>query len=229
LLASVMFISEPSRNPRAWLMGLMLLDLLGAEYSPATVTSNRDGTVASIKAAKHFTWQRALVHPSRLDDRAWARETNTGNDQAPEAWVAKQARRDQRIAPSRPLTGDALSTYNRMSQPGSAAVEGLYPPSPKWSGRSDKDRIDVANDYIQTKEVAIVCRWMEQQFDAYVGRPLHVFALSGGPGARRNALTTRFDGESALRGFGGELERLIKTDMIAKRAGSFDSSGMLFK
>ena len=47
----------------------------------------------------------------------------------------------------------------------SPAVEGLYPPSPKWSGRT-KDKVDVANDYIQQKEVALLCRWLEQEGNA---------------------------------------------------------------
>ncbi|MGB3461392.1 hypothetical protein [Rhodanobacter lindaniclasticus] len=205
LLSAVMFIAEPMRNARAWMMGLMMLDLMGTEYQAPTPTAH----------GKHFTFQRAFVHPSRLDDPAWRGETNTANDTAPGAWVNRQARGDRRTATS-------------MARPGSAAVEGLYPPSPKWSGRSSA-RIDVANDYIQAKETAIVCRWLEQEFNAYVGSVVVAKALAGGPGTRRNAMTASFGGESAMRGFADDLERVIKMELIQRRAASFDTPGVLFR
>ncbi len=205
LLSAVMFISEPVRNARAWLMGLMMLDLMGSEYQAPT--GNAHG--------KHFTFQRAFVHPSRLDDAAWINETNTRNDTAPRGWVDQQAKRDRRLA-------------SKMARPGSAAVEGLYPPSPKWSGRSSA-RIDVANDYIQSKEIAIVCRWLEQEFNAYVGSVVVAQALEGSAGTRRNAMTASFGSESAMSGFATDLERVIKTELIQRRAGSFNTPGILFR
>src|SRR3546814_19615528 len=106
-------------------------------------------------------------------------------------------------------------TATRMARPGSAAVEGLYPPSPKWSGRSSA-RIDVANDYIQAKETAIVCRWLEQEFNAYVGSVVVAKALAGGPGTRRNAMTAPFGSESAMRGFADDLEGRWEEGRVGK-------------
>ncbi|WP_209427147.1 hypothetical protein [Pararhodobacter sp. SW119] len=209
LLSAVMFVAEPIRNARAWIMGLMMLDLIGAEYQ--AMTSHAHG--------KHFTFQRAFVHPSRLDDPAWSGESNTAIDTAPGSWVTKQATRRGKLD---------KKLEKKMARPGSAAVEGLYPPSPKWSGRTSAN-IDVANDYIQAKETAIVCRWLEQEFNTYVGSVVMARALAGGPGPRKNAMTASFGGESAMSGFATDLERIVKAELIQRRAESFDTPGTLFR
>lgn len=219
LLSAVMFISEPARNPRAWLMGLMLLDLMGVEYAPPTLHSPATkNSPAKHRHGKHFTFRRAFVHPSRLDDPEWQTETNTPNDQAPPGWVSKQVRRDR-----------GKSNLNKMAKPGSPAVEGLYPPSPKWSGRTNKSTVDVANDYIQAKEVSLLCRWLEHEGNRYLGDyVVRLTAISGNPVGRRNALTATFN-DSGMRGFAADLERVLRTELITRRANSFDSAGMLFR
>jgi hypothetical protein len=216
LLSAVMFIAEPMRNPRAWLMGQILLDLMGAEYSP--MSGGQHG--------KHFTFQRAFVHPKRLDDPAWSTEVNL-DDTAPSAWVNRQAGVNNAPAPTK-AQKEIRKTATKMRNTGSAAVEGLFPPSPKWSARTSS-AIDVANDYIQAKEVSLLCRWLEQEFNAYVGSVVTARAVSGVPGGRRNALTADFGTETAMRGFGADIERVIKTELIARRAESFNSPGVLFK
>lgn len=216
LLSAVMFVAEPMRNPRAWLMAQLLLDLMGAEYSPMSLAQH----------GKHFTFQRALVHPKRLDDPAWASESNI-DDTAPTTWVNRQAGVNTSPSPSKGQK-KIRKTATKMLGTGSAAVEGLFPPSPKWSSRTTST-IDVASDYIQAKEVSLLCRWLEQEFNAYVGSVVSARAISGGPGGRGNALAADFGTETAMRGFGADIERVIKTELIARRAGSFDSPGVLFK
>lgn len=202
MLAAAMFLAEPSRNARAWVVGLMMLDLLGLEYQGATSTHN----------AKHLTLQRAFANPTRLTG-GWTSDTNRGTDSIPLSWVQAQTR-DRR-------------TINKLSQPGSAAVEGLYPPSPKWSGRTSSNA-DVANDYIQQKEAGVAARWIAEEFNRYVGRPVFMSAELGIAGTRVDMASATFPDETAMNNFGTEATQIIKT-LITRRASSFDTPGMLFR
>ncbi|TCQ00431.1 hypothetical protein C8J46_102575 [Sphingomonas sp. PP-F2F-A104-K0414] len=207
MLSAAMFLAEPSRNTRAWVIGLMMLDLIGTEYMAATATQN----------ARHLTLQRAFANPKRLTG-GWLADSNTALDQAPLNWVTAQSKGNPK---------EKAKTITKMGAVGSPAVEGLYPPSPKWSGRT-KQAIDLANDYIQQKEIGIVAPWLAAEFNRYVGRPVFVSPQTGGSGTRLDAMTADFGGESAMKGFGRELEAIMK-QMIAKRATSFDTPGMLFR
>lgn len=227
LLGAAMFLAEPARNSRAWVIGLMMLDLLGDDYVAPQVEAIQGGY--QLRHGKFYTLQRVLVHPSRLIDPAkygqtgypkdphWQNELNEATDKAPTAWVDKQAKgKDRNMGP-------------KMKETGSAAVEGLYPPSPKWSGRSG-NRVDVANDYIQQKELSVLCRWLQREFNAYIGGVVSATALtSGSRGTRTDVMTTDFGNNSAMKGFKSDLERIIKTELIARRANSFDTPGMLFR
>jgi hypothetical protein len=42
-------------------------------------------------------------------------------------------------------------------------------------------------------------------------------------------MTASFGSESAMRGFADDLERVIKTELIQRRAASFDTPGVLFR
>lgn len=227
LLGAAMFLAEPARNSRAWVIGLMMLDLLGDDYVAPRIEGPKGEY--KLRNGKFYTLQRVLVHPSRLIDPAkygqknypkdpeWQDELNEATDRAPSAWVDKQAK------------GKDRSAGPKMKETGSAAVEGLYPPSPKWSGRS-ADRVDVANDYIQQKELSVLCRWLQREFNAYIGSVVSATALtSGSRGTRKDVMTTDFTGNSAMKGFKSDLERIIKTELMARRANSFDTPGMLFR
>lgn len=230
LLSAAMFLAEPTRNHRAWVIGLMMLDLLGAEYVSSQIVHGAGED--KLKEGKFYTLQRTFVHPSRLDDSAWKDELNYDTDQAPEAWVDRQMG-------TRPTTGKRLAKRQRsfdsqaakMKAVGSPAVEGIYPPSPKWSARSS-DNVSVADDYVQQKEVSVLCRWAEQEFNPLVGGSsvLTATALKSGERVgRRDAMSASFSGESGMDGFKAELERTLKSELIERRAGSFDSPGMLFR
>jgi hypothetical protein len=142
LLCSVMFISEPARNKRAWPVGLMMLDSIGQQYSVVTATN----------PAKYYTWDRVLAHPERIDPGY------KGSDP-----ISK---------PQKGPTGKSMGTYGAPTGLGPLTVkkdlvkvEGKLPASPSGSASSGSV-VDVTNDYIQMKETSLVIRWLRRLLGA---------------------------------------------------------------
>jgi hypothetical protein len=138
LLCSVMFISEPARNKRAWPLGLIMLDSIGQQYSVVTASN----------PAKYYTWDRVLAHPERIDPGY------KGSDP-----ISK---------PQKGPTGKSMGKYGAPTGFGPLAlkkdlvkVEGKLPASPSGSASSGSI-VDVANDYIQMKETSLVIRWLRR-------------------------------------------------------------------
>lgn len=136
LLCSVMFISEPARNPRAWPIGLMMLDLVGSQYNVYQTH------------AKYYTWDRLLAHPERVDPGF------VGKDPVDKPQKGPTGREHGKYGA--PIGYAPLTKKNELS-----AVEGKYSASPSGSA-STSQTIDVANDYIQMKELSLATRWLQR-------------------------------------------------------------------
>jgi len=135
-LACAMFLSEPARNKREFVVGLMMLDLIGDTYSASN-------------PRKKYTLTKVFTHPDRLGSGVMAktqsgpqekRWKNTGSKSSP-TWTAQP------------------QTMGNLRKKDLHKVEGKYPASPSGSARTT-DAIDVASDYIQQKEASVVCRWV---------------------------------------------------------------------
>jgi hypothetical protein len=137
LLASVMFMTESSRNPRAWLMAHMMLDSIGQQYSRPSATSPK---------AKYYTWDRVLAHPERVDPGYSGKASVDKPQQGPTGLGGRTGK-----------TPTGLGGLARKED--LASVEGKLPASPSGSSQTGKT-IDVANDYIQMKETSLAIRWL---------------------------------------------------------------------
>lgn len=132
MLAAVMFISEPARNARAFPIGLMMLDMIGEQYSAS-------------ETDKFYTWDRVLAHPERLDP-------NYKGHLSP----AKPQKGPLQDDYGKVIPG-SVTTLTKKSQ--LVTVEGKLPASPAGSASSSRF-LDLTNDYIQMKEASILCRWL---------------------------------------------------------------------
>ncbi|MBK8979725.1 MAG: hypothetical protein IPM29_27825 [Planctomycetes bacterium] len=146
VLAVTMFLAEPARNPRAWVVGQMMLDLIGEVYS---------GDPAST-GAKRYLMDLVLAHPDRIDRGKRSKDAPTKPQLGPDKQRYHKVR-GARVDDSQGLT--AVPDVNSL-----AKVEGKYPPSPGGSAATSMT-IDVANDYIQMKEASIVVRWVATQLE----------------------------------------------------------------
>lgn len=133
LLCSVMFLAEAGRNKRAWMMAQIMLDSIGRQYNVATAT----------KPAKYYTWDRVLAHPERIDPGY------SGG-----AALSKPQKGPTGVSGKTPTGLGALAQKKDLVK-----VEGKLPASPKGSA-STGSAIDVANDYIQMKELSLTLRWL---------------------------------------------------------------------
>jgi hypothetical protein len=140
LLSSVMYVAEPGRNARAWIVGLMMLDLIGTQYNVYKTH------------AKYYTWDKVLAHPERIDPGY------KGSDPVSKPQKGPSGRKfGKRGAP---VGHVPLTTKKQL-----VGVEGKLPASPSGSASSDK-AIDVAHDYIQMKELSLVLRWLQKRLHA---------------------------------------------------------------
>lgn len=216
LLCSVMFLAEPGRNKRAWPLGLIMLDLVGTQYSVSTPTN----------PAKYYTWDRVLAHPERIDPGY------KGSDP-----VSK---------PQKGPTGRSMGDYGAPIGYGALAtksdlvgVEGKLPASPRGSA-STSQTIDVANDYIQMKETSLAVRWLSKKLHAAHQDDSNVEFSAWRDKDSLVGLTNLMDDKAlsdmATKGpakaLGIPLTKLkeIKTntikeigDLLVKRCGSFDA------
>jgi len=138
LLASVMFLAEPARNPRTFPIGLMLLDMIGDPYNVA-------GT-------KFYILDRVLAHPDRIAGNTVPSKAQLGP--AGRDWTTKGGA----TVGLTPLAM-ALPPKRAKGVMGLAQVEGKWSASPSGSART-QDALDIANDYIQMKELSILARWV---------------------------------------------------------------------
>ncbi len=153
VLAVTMFLAEPARNPRAWVIGQMMLDLIGEEYSAATLTHG----------PKRYLMDTVLAHPDRIDRGKRSASPPSKPQMGPDRQryhKVRGARVDdpQGLAP--------VADVNAL-----AKVEGKYPPSPGGSAATSMS-IDVAGDYIQMKEASIACRWVASRLEAGIFKDL---------------------------------------------------------
>jgi hypothetical protein len=137
-----MFVAEPGRNKRAWIVGLMLLDLIGQQYN---VTKPGSG-------GKYYTWDKVLAHPERIDPGYVGSAPLSKPQKGPSG---------RKFGKKGPPIGHVPLTKKKEL----VGVEGKLPASPSGSASSG-DVIDVASDYIQMKELSLVIRWLRQQLGA---------------------------------------------------------------
>lgn len=146
LLASAMFIAEPSRNPRAHVIGLMMLDMVGRVYNSNT------GDM------KFYTVSKLFAHPDRLQQRArkWGIATPVTG--------AGKATPQKGPVVTGSGGGRRVTQAFAPSTSGVVYVEGKYSPSPALSGRAGTT-VNLANDYIQKKELTLAARWLAVQLN----------------------------------------------------------------
>jgi len=139
MLAAAMFIAEPARNPRAFVIGLMLLDMVGRVYN-----SDLD------QGTKFYTLDKMFAHPERLG-------VNTGKVQpGPQVTTSYDPRKRKNV--------DRVTDPYAASTTDVVYVEGKYSASPKLSSKTTQS-VDLAHDYIQKKELSILVRWLAWQLN----------------------------------------------------------------
>ncbi|MGH9627732.1 MAG: hypothetical protein ACRD7E_05245 [Bryobacteraceae bacterium] len=151
LLCAVMFVSEPARNPRAFPIGLMTLDLMGEQYSASYAPLSSPGSLP-----KTYTMDRVLAHPERIDPGFSGGAVLAKPQKGPVFTTTKVGRRNVKT-----LVGvfETMSTKKQL-----ATVEGKYSASPSGSSHSSQT-VDLRNDYIQRKEASILVRWLAKQLN----------------------------------------------------------------
>lgn len=139
LLAAVMFIAEPARNPRSFPIALMVLDMFGENYS-------RSGN-------KFYILDRVLSHPERIAGQ-------TGPSAKPQSGPTGRDPVNFNMVGFGPISLKPKRGKKGVpAEPTLAAVEGKFSATPSGSART-LDTIDLRNDYIQKKEASILCRWL---------------------------------------------------------------------
>ncbi|MEL6996670.1 MAG: hypothetical protein AAFP68_00290 [Pseudomonadota bacterium] len=147
MLACAMFIAEVARNNREFVIGLMMLDLIGESYG-------RAGT-------KIYSLEKVFSHPDRLPKTdVVIRKTQSGPD----------AKRVQYLGPKGAKVATVVpQTVAPLDRPKDLfMVEGKYPASPGGSA-STQETISVAEDYIQQKEASIVANWLRRKMSNFLG------------------------------------------------------------
>ena len=139
LLGAVMFVAEPARNPRSFIVGLMLLDMIGERYSSRSETVYPKGA---------YILDRVLAHPERIPK-------NVGGS-------TPLAKKQKGPFPHDRRKSGYGHGYTKVKE--LVGVEGKWSASPAGSSRTGTD-IDIANDYIQAKEVSLVSRWLARTLD----------------------------------------------------------------
>lgn len=158
VLAVTMFLAEPARNAREWVIGLMMLDLIGEQYS------------ASSTGPKHYIMDLVFAHPERIDPTKRARDALLKPQSGPDKQRYHKGPRGARI-------DDAQGLAPISEVGGLAKVEGKYPASPAGSGATSVG-VDVAGDYIQMKETSIACRWVAARLNDGVFKGLTAWSAS---------------------------------------------------
>jgi hypothetical protein len=208
VLAVTMFLAEPARNGREWVIGLMMLDLIGAEYSVNAVTG----------ASKRYLMDRVLAHPERID------RTKRASD--PLAKPQKGPDRQRYHWQNRTRVDDPQALTPLGGVGDLAKVEGKYPASPAGSGATSVG-IDVAGDYIQKKETSIACRWVASRLMSGVFKDLSYWSatalkagvpLTGKQEVKTVALTAP---SPTRKGCAQEVLDEVRR-LIASRAATFD-------
>lgn len=208
MLACAMFLAEPARNPREWIIGKMMLDLIGEQYA----APNR----AKGKPARFYVLDRVFAHPLRLDPnyrphhRLRPHETQSGP-------TTDRYRMENRTRIDMPQTIEPYTTKGQL-----ARVEGKYPASPAKSAATSQS-ISVADDYIQKKEASIVSRWLAVKLTALMGptSSWRITALKQGESSGKIDLSkTNFPESPARQGCKEDFWQMI-SELIAERARSF--------
>jgi hypothetical protein len=212
----VMFVAETARNPRVFPIALMMLDMVGANYS-------RNST-------KYYTLDRILAHPDRIDGKSFP---PPGRPQmGPTGRGVEGNTVGYELLPS----VKPKQTRRGPQAPTLAMVEGKFSATPQGSART-LDRIDITNDYIQKKEVSILVRWLSMMLQptGKSCRYLRITALPPGSNGRdlintssiMNILPTGIAAdekkarEDLFISLKAELSNKIK-GRIDERIGSFD-------
>jgi hypothetical protein len=168
LLAAVMFIAEPARNPRSFGTALMMLDMIGENYSHT--------------GQKYYTLDKVLGHPERINPPGVAGKPQLGPT--------------GRGATGNTVGYALIPTKLKDRKTALARVEGKFSATPSGSART-LDAIDIASDYIQKKEASILVRWLSRMLQPAPGGParsgevLTIEALrSGDVAVRQDFLAT---------------------------------------
>jgi hypothetical protein len=203
-----MFIAEPARNAREWVVGLMMLDLIGEEYSAATST----------RLAKHYLMDSVLAHPDRIS------RTEKGGDAPDKAQKGPSGQRYHWDRGTRVDDRQSLVSVSKVSE--LAKVEGKYPASPGGSAATSVN-VDVANDYIQMKEVSVVSRCVARRLTNGTFKDLDSWSASaikaGTPRTDRSEMkiVAQTATSPSKKGCAQEILDEIKS-LISNRASSFD-------
>lgn len=206
VLAVTMFLAEPARNPREWVIGQMMLDLIGSEYSPATAT----------RGAKRYLMDVALAHPDRIDRSKTSRSAPTKPQLGPDR---QRYHKDGDVRVDDRQGFAPVTSVNDL-----AKVEGKYPASPGGSAATSS-AIDVAGDYIQKKEASIVSRWVASRLNEGVFNGLSSWSATslkaGTPTTGRvDIKLVKWSASAIRKDCAAEVQTEI-TRLITARAASF--------
>lgn len=146
LLASAMFIAEPARNPRAHIIGLMMLDMVGRIYN------------SNYGEMKFYTVSKLFAHPDRLRQRA-AQWNIRGAVPGAGKTTDQKGPTVTGSGPARRVTAAFATATSDV-----VYVEGKYSASPALSGRAGAT-VNLAHDYIQKKELTLAARWLAMQLN----------------------------------------------------------------
>ncbi|MEM9059320.1 MAG: hypothetical protein AAGD13_02565 [Pseudomonadota bacterium] len=211
MLACAMFIAEVARNKREFVIGLMMLDLIGESYG-------RAGT-------KIYSLEKVFSHPDRLPKTDVAiSKPQAGPSGKRVQYLGPRGAKVRTVVPQ---------TVGPLARPGDLfMVEGKYPASPGGSA-STQETISIAEDYVQQKEASIAANWLRRKMSNFLGvddtvvqcvvlrhdQDLSAYERVGGGNVVRAPKP-----EAISHGFmqtcAKEFEDVAKT-MITARAGSF--------
>jgi hypothetical protein len=193
MLAAAMFIAEPARNPRAFIVGLMMLDMVGRVYN------------TDLNQAKFYTLDKVFAHPARI---------GTGSANHQKGPVVVQDNRYGRTV------GRVTNPYGAQTTD-SVYVEGKYPASPKLSSKTSQT-VDLGNDYIQKKELSILSRWLANQLNKDLTNGCLFRAVRYDDAGRGVPSTDpSIQSDSIARDARDAVSILIK-NLIQKRSSTFD-------
>jgi hypothetical protein len=208
MLACAMFLAEPARNGREWIIGKMMLDLIGEQYAAPNAAKG--------KGARFYELDRVFSHPLRLDPGYKGSKPLTAGE-AQSGPTTDRYKVDNGVRRDQPQPLVPFTTKDQL-----ARVEGKYPASPAKSAATSV-AVNVADDYIQKKEASIACRWVAAKLTAMMGPDSHwrfTPLKPGGATGKVNLMTATFDVQPTRKACKSEFLQII-SDFLIERAKSF--------